>query len=355
MQYYLILSLVVVIINWIFHSKKRMSKWFFFLSFAAILVFFAIRYGFGLDYWAYYDLFTNGKHSRSRGPEETLFYVFMGLFSDYYIFVIAHSVVLFTSLCYIAFKNFASKYYYLLFFFLMFNSNMVLNMTSAMRSSMAACVIWIFAYLFLVRKTRIAFFELGVMLAAGFHTSAILFFALPFVLYLIKKPPGKILFIALMIFNLLSTFLTSYLYDWFVGFSIMEIYDSNTVEVSSFMGFLYKLLLAPIAYYICTFKTSEGQQFCIKHLAVLFLALVFANLDFHGRFTVYIYIFFIAAVCMFLENARPHQKVVVVSTMALYLLYNFYTFVAMLTSSIYKFEDGNYLLYETIFDVATKP
>ena len=146
MQYYLILSLVVVVLNWLFRTKTRMSKRAFILSFAAILVFFAIRYGFGLDYWSYYELFSNQRHSRLRGPEEPLFYGFMGLFSQYYIFVIAHSAVLFISLCYISYKNIANKYYYLLFFFLLFNPDMVLNMTSAMRSSVAACVIWLFTY-----------------------------------------------------------------------------------------------------------------------------------------------------------------------------------------------------------------
>lgn len=355
MQYYLIISLATVLLNWLFRSKDRLSKWAFFLSFAAVMVFFAIRYGFGLDYWSYYDLFTNERHSRTRGPEETLFYGFMGLFPKYYIFVIAHTAVLFISLCYISYKNISSKYYYLLFFFLLFNPDMVLNMTSAMRSSMAACVIWIFTYLFLIKKSRIVLFEIGVLVAAGFHTSAILFALLPIALYLIKIVHGRTLFIVLMIFNVLSMFLTTYLYDWFVGYSKMEIYDTNTVYVSSFMGFLFKMLLAPVAYYICTAPKEKDMNPRIKQLAILFLALVFTNFDFQGRFTVYLYIFFIAAVCALLVKAKPKQRIVISSTMVLYLLYNFYTFITMLTSSVYRFEDGNYLLYETIFDVATKP
>lgn len=355
MQYYLILSLVVVLLNWFFRSKARMSKRVFFLSFAAILVFFAIRYGFGLDYWSYYELFTNERHSRTRGPEETLFYGFMGLFPQYYIFVIAHSAVLFISLCYISFKNIANKYYYLLFFFLLFNPDMVLNMTSAMRSSMAACVIWLFTYWFLIKKNKILWYELGVLIAAGFHTSAILFVVLPLVLHLIKMVPDKIFFVTLIVFNILSLFLTTYLFDWFVGYSRMEIYDSNTVDDSSFMGVLFKMLLAPTAFYLCSPNQSKGMNPRTKQLALLYLALVFLNFDFQGRFTVYLYIFLIAAVCVLLDNAKPFQKIVISSSLVVYLLYNFYTFITMLASSVYRFEDGNFLLYETIFDVATKP
>ena len=56
-----------------------------------------------------------------------------------------------------------------------------------------------------------------------------------------------------------------------------------------------------------------------------------------------------------IDNAKPFQKIVISSSLVVYLLYNFYTFITMLASSVYRFEDGNFLLYETIFDVATKP
>lgn len=319
------------------------------------MVFFAIRYGFGLDYWSYYDLFTNEIHSRTHGPEEPLFYSFMWLFPKYYIFVIAHTAFLFICLYYISYKNIASEYYYLLFFLLLFNPDMILNMTSAMRSSMAACVIWVFTYLFLIKKTNILLYEIGVLVATGFHTSAAFLAVLPIALYLIKLVQGRTLFIVLMILNVLSMFWPTSLYDWFIGYSGLEIYNSYTIYISSFMGFLFKMLLAPVAFHICTAPTGYDMNPRVRQLSIFFLALVFANFDFHGRFTVYLNIFFIAAVCALFANANKTMRIVISSTMVLYLLYNFYTLITVLASDIYRLHEGNPLIYETIFDVATKP
>ena len=355
MQYYLILSLIVVFLSWLFRNKSKMPKVVFLLSFAAIATFFAIRYGFGLDYWHYYNLFDTGRTSRLRGPEETLFYGFMNLFPKYYIFVIAHTIVLFISLAYVSFRVVAPKYYYVLFFMLLFNPDMILNMTSAMRSSMAACIIWIITYCFIIKNKNYLFYSIGVIVATGFHTSAILFLFLPWLLNLIGKFSGNVLLIVLFMLNILSMFFATFFYDFFVSYSKMDIYDSNTINNSTFNGAVFKLVLMPIAYYLCAKDVKLDINPRIRQISILFLALIFSNFDFQGRFTVYLYVFFVAAVCKLLSDTKGVRSFIIGTTIVLFLLYNFYTFVNLLASNVYAFEEGNFLIYETIFDVSSKP
>ena len=97
MQVHLVLLAILVIINLFPDSFIDRKKYILPISFLLILVYWAIRYDYGLDYWNYYNSFYEGTEGKlSRGFGERAYYVFTGLFSKFYQVIVAQSF----SLCF---------------------------------------------------------------------------------------------------------------------------------------------------------------------------------------------------------------------------------------------------------------
>lgn len=376
MLQHLIITLLAILLCLIPNNKKnRRKKWLMPLGFLIITVFLAIRYNYGFDYPSYLELFSRGVKSTSyREDSEILFYAMMNLFGHFYQFVIVYTVLIMGMLYLLVRKYCNEKYYALFFFMFMLMPEMCINLMSAMRSSMAACVIWGAIYFFYLKRKQWLPYILLVVVASGFHLSALVFLGLPIMDVFIKNFSGRGMFFFLVVCLVISFLGTSFLYKWlFQSSSNFGGYANTYGDLAqdnqrTIFGVLNNGLILFPAYYICHFKKHFLRQY--KGLYVLtmtFLIIFFLNMDFQGRFTSYLCVFLIICISLtaggfFRGNSfdtrsvlNKTQRLVMILPLLVRVMYNFYTFFNSLSSGAYILEEGNPIIYQTIFDAPYLP
>lgn len=376
MLQYFVITLIAILLCLIPNSKKnRRKKWFLPLSFMVITVFLAIRYNYGLDYPSYLELFSRGATSTSyRGDSEVLFYRMMHLFPHFYQFVIAYTVLIMGMLFLMVRKYCNEKYYAFFIIMFMLMPAMCLNLMSAMRSSMAACVIWLGIYLFYLKQKRWILYMMIIVVASGFHLSALVFLLLPLLDILVNRVSGRGLLYVLVACLVLSFIGTSFLYEWMFGSTTVFGGYANTYEDlaqannRTIFGVLNNSLMLFPAYYICQSKEAFlKQNRGLYVLAMTYLLIFMLNMDLQGRFTSYLCVFFILSITM-VAGGFPkggsfeqhsvlsfNQKLVMLLPLMVNIAYNFYSFIISLSSGSYIWEEGNPLIYQTIFDAPYLP
>lgn len=376
MLQYIVITIIAILLCLIpNNSKNRRKKWIMPLCFLLVTVFLAIRYNYGLDYPSYLELFSRGATSTSyRGDSEVLFYGMMHMFEHFYQFVIVYTVLI-MGMLYLLVRNYCNEKYYALFFFMfMLMPAMCLNLMSAMRSSMAACVIWGAIYFFYLKRKRWLPYMIMVAFAGGFHLSAFVFLALPLLDLVANRVSGIGMFFFLVFCLVLSFIGTSFLYEWIFGTNTVfggyayTYKDLTQDNQRTIFGVLNNSLILFPAYFIC--RNKEKFEKRLKGLYVLtmtFLIIFLLNMDLQGRFTSYLCIFFVLSISMvvggFLNGDNfekrkvlaPKLKLIMLLPLVVMIVYNFYSFVVSLSSSMYILEEGNPLIYQTIFDAPYLP
>lgn len=154
MWYQLSLCLFIMLLLWNVKNDKIRTQYILPFCFILITLFFALRYEYGNDYWHYYLRWDSGRlvEGDNRGTGETLFYGFMQLFDKYYKFVIVHTLFFCLIMFYLVKRYVLPSYYALFFFMFLSMSTLSYNMMSAMRSTMAACILWLALDFFYIRN-----------------------------------------------------------------------------------------------------------------------------------------------------------------------------------------------------------
>lgn len=376
MLHHIIITLIVILLCLIPNNRKnRRKKWILPLSFLIVTVFLAIRYNYGFDYPSYQDLFTRGVTSTSyRDNSEVLFYRMMHLFEHFYQFVIVYTVLIMGMLFVLVRKYCNEKYYALFFFMFMLMSSMSINLMSAMRSSMAAVVIWVAIYFFYLKHKRWLPYVAVVVVASGFHLSALVFLILPFLDVVINKMTGRGMFTFLVICLVLSFIGTSFLYELIFGSSSVFGGYANTYgdlaqeNQRTIFGVLNNSLMLFPAYFICRNKDKFAKQNKGLYVLTMTYLIIFSlNMDLQGRFTSYLCIFLVLSISMvaggFLKEdgfekqsvLSKMQKLVMLLPLIVMILYNYYSFFNSLSNGDYILEEGNPIIYQTIFDAPYLP
>ena len=221
MWYQLSLCLFIILLLWKVKNDKIRTQFILPFSFILITLFFALRYEYGNDYWHYYYRWDSGRlvEGDNRGTGETFFYGFMQLFDKYYKFVIAHTLLFCSIMFYLVRRYVVPKYYALFFFMFMSMSTLSYNMMSAMRSTMAACILWLALDFFYIRKKMwVPYFSM-VIIAGFFHTSALAFSILPLVDWGLRVIKPKTLFTLLVIGMIINVVYAKQVYAFVLSFS----------------------------------------------------------------------------------------------------------------------------------------
>ena len=352
---------IIILLCWITRDEKRKEKVVLPLSFIAITIFFAIRYDYGLDYWSYYHYYESGRTIEEidgvvRGTGEQWFYYFMNLFPKYTYFIIVHTIIVFATLYFITRKYLSPKYYPLFFFLILTMSVLSFNWISALRSSMAAVVLWIGFDLFYIKKKRLLPLFGMIALASFFHTSSLVFLIIPLVDILVEKAKPYLLF-AIAVLGLLSTlFWTEDFYNYLISWTGMlgESYAGHLESVTgySFFGAIHNsLLLFPYYYVISKKDLFVGPQRKIYVLATLIAILRCFRLDFDGRISLVLFIYFIYALAHVLPSLKRQEKIVCMVPFLIWCFYGIYLFYnTMVVNEHTIYSEGNYLHYHTIFE-----
>lgn len=354
MKIHLALFIIILFLNTLKNIDRE--KYILPFSFLLVFVYWAIRYDYGLDYWNYYRIF-NGDLVLHRGWREGWFYWLIGHFNYYYQVIIADSAVIIISLYHLVKKYISAKYYWLFFLMFFCATSFHFNLISAMRSTLAACILYWAFDLFFITKKRWGYFLLMVFVATNIHTSAIVFFIFPLIYLVSKHLTGKTIFIILIIANILSTFYVKHLY--LVGISFFDFAEdyekyANSFSNTNIIGFVFKSVLLFPSFFICKYydnwkEDSYFRQLCT--LTFLYLLLFFLGLDFQGRFTVYLYPFFIITFAIIYHNLSRDEKLFMLMPYLLFLFYGVYTYYRTMLAEISgRWSNGNTYYYKTIFE-----
>lgn len=182
--------------------NKKLPFWIF--SFLILFLFSAIRYDFGPDYLTYYNIF-NAIHDgvSSWGQNDWLynllnlwipnFYLLIALLSLFYTFVIGSLIR----------RNLKVKEYWFSIFILLINPYLFLVHQSSIRQTIAICIV-IISINHVIKKNLVKY-SLLIMIATGFHASAIIVFPVYFLLNEKKITQKKKVFIFVGVITLLFT------------------------------------------------------------------------------------------------------------------------------------------------------
>lgn len=359
------------------NANNRRAKYTMPLAFVIVTFFFAIRYKYGLDYVEYQNMFERGITSTAwRNGQEKLFYLVQNSFQYFYQFVIVLTVLTMGGLFLLIRKYCNQKYYALFFVMFMFMPSMSYNMISALRSTLAAVVLWMALHFFYLKRKNWILYLILVLVASGFHLSAILFFVLPIADIIIPRAKGTLLFCFLIFCFIFSLFGSEGLFNFITSKNTMlESYNSyySFIEDNkiSLFGLMNNTLFLFPAYYICKFK----DQFIKKYngvfvLAFMYLVLFSLNLDIQNRFTTYIGVFFILMISVVAGGYKyvdeyglshetkfitPRERWVMIAPLLFKVFFDYYKFYLLMSSPIYIGLDGNPLFYQTIFDAPQLP
>lgn len=369
MFYQLGLCFLIILLLWFNRNKAKRLEYLCTLGFIAVSLFFAIRYEYGNDYWHYYGRWDSGRlvEGDNRGTGEHLFYYFMQLFDHYYKFVIAYTLIFCILLFYLVKRYVIPQYYILFFFMFMTMSTMSYNMLSAMRSTMAACVLWIAFDLFYIRKKRWVPYTVLVIVSGFFHTSALVFVILPLVDKGFSIINPQLLFGLLIVGLIVNMIVPKEIYTFIFGYSeIMKdtyggyLEDDKTGSASIF-GMLNRAIMLFPYFFIClnrnVFVRENKKEIWI--LAMFIIVLICYGLDIDGRFSISLYIFVIISLTMVLPKLNNTQKLLCLGPLAFYIFYNhIYLFYKMQVLYYYtdlNNYDGCFLFYKSIFDANVLP
>lgn len=354
------ICIIIILLCWLTKDDNKKRGIVLPLAFIAITVFFAIRYNYGLDYWSYYSYYETGRSVEEvdgaiRGTGELWFYYFMNFFSKFSYFIIAHTIIVFTVLFFVTRKYLSPQYYPLFFFLILTMSALSFNWISALRSTMAAAILWMGLSFFYIEKKLWLPFVGVVVVASLFHTSALVFLILPIIDFLITKTKPIFLF-GLLIIGLISTlFYTEKLYEFIFSNSsfIDETYEGHLGSVTgySIFGVIHNsLLLFPFFYIVTKKDLFKGPNSRIYVLAVFIIILRSFRLDFHGRMSAYLFIYAIYALAQVLPQLKKQEKFICMVPFLIWCFYGIYLFyMTMLVNEHTVYSEGNYLHYHTIF------
>lgn len=358
MKVHLFLMFFLALINVIIPDKSiDRRKVILPFSFIIIAIYWCIRYDYGLDYWSYYDSFYSNVTEKDTGTFERLFFMFMNSFKYFYQFVIAESLVVVFSLYHIVRKYLPTNCYWLFFLLLFAVPSLHFNLISAMRSTMAACVLYWAFDLFYISKRNWPLFFLCVIVASMFHTSALSFVFFPIVCLLFTKLKGIQILVILLVTSVMRMFVPAEVYNWVVSLtSVTQSYDfyAERINVSNINGFIVGLVELVPAFFICRSYDKLKDNVMDRKIilvACYYLLITTIGLNFHGRFSAYLFPFFIVALSIpynqIGKNERWYMLLPYFAVVA-YHMVDYYRTALLLSTSVWS--EGNPCFYHTLFE-----
>lgn len=294
------LLIVSVLLSLPIKSKKPTLV---FVSFMLIFFFLALRYNFGNDYMAYFNIHES-LHSTTKSPAgSSLFYKYLNLSLPSFFQVIAVISAIYAAVFYLFItRNLNRSQYWLGVLILLLNPYLFLIHSSALRQTLAICFFIIAAH-FAKKRNAVLYFSF-VLAAFGFHTSAIIL--LPFYFILTEKKINvAYIFIGLtiilfLLFSSLFDYAMSEFLKLFPGYAI---YYENAVQ-SSLRSFSLSLFF--FIFILININKLDGDKIVFAKLGLISAALSLFTIKFAmiSRFGMYFDVFLIVALPCLLSTIK---------------------------------------------------
>ncbi len=160
-------------------SIRKNKKLWFGIAFGILIVFAALRYGFGNDYFSYYRLFNKAKAGDDAFAKEPMFSFLVWLCPNFYVFIALTSLMTILPVFFLMKKYVAESYRWIAFLIYCINPYLFLMSLSTIRQ-MLALSCFIFAVHF-SRKRKIIPYLIFIALAVTCHASAIILLPVYFI------------------------------------------------------------------------------------------------------------------------------------------------------------------------------
>ena len=363
MDVYIPLGLFLALYCYVSKNSERNRRAIFLLLFLVILVFSAIRFGFGPDYFSYWDIWQSVRGIDLEGYTgvgssiEPLFLKFLQRFPKYTWFIVIGSFFLMISYYFLFEKYVPLQYLWLIAFFLFFNTNCLLGNYVAMRT-MLCSVLFIAAFYFLNKnsvKGKIVY-VLVILLASQIHSSAIVLVLLAFLnikqtsifyKWYVIIPIGVVSVISVVAGNnYIISWLSSYLVDNVESFDRYHEYEMGNVS-SSVMAILFRLFsFLILAYLVMSAKKETDRTYTLIYKIAIIAAVIqlfFGQSIISDRYLMILNPFYIIAITRAFMSEKNSDYKTLMSMLILGIsVYLFYV-------KIMKDYSISFIHYQTIF------
>ncbi|WP_277673360.1 EpsG family protein [Piscibacillus halophilus] len=221
---------------------------FYILSFGVLFLFLALRYDYGNDYMSYYqshELINAG--FEAWGSSDVLYRLTNLLIPNFYVLVAFLSLFYIGTIFFLVKYNLYRKQYWFAVLILLINPYLFLVHLSSFRQTIAICFVIIAVY-FATKRNLVLYF-LFVLVAMGFHPSAIVMFPVYFLLNEKKIKVKKVVLVIGAVFLLLLTPLLDSIIEWSLSYfpSHYSYYYNqgagNTLRATLISSFFFFLIL----------------------------------------------------------------------------------------------------------------
>lgn len=328
------------------YSKRRTP--FIFFTILSLFLFLALRYDYGNDYMRYLEIHSDlNSGLSSHGGNDLLFYYFNILMPNFFVFVTLHSAIYIYCVSFLIFSGLPSHNVWLGFLLLLINPYLFLVHLSALRQTLAICA-FILSIHFLIKKKRLLSIFL-ILIAAGFHKSALILLPVPFFLNDRKFRLRHFCLIFFSLFSLLFTPLFENLllsfFNWFPQFRVYSHYveqemgNSVRATMLTFLFFLFVLL---------NINSLRGREIILAKLSLIayYISTIAYKVSMVNRIGMYFQIFSIVVLPMiFLRNRNSIICKIASSVLLLIYLLRYFSF---FNNPIWQ---GAYHQYKSVFNL----
>ncbi|MBA4310807.1 MAG: hypothetical protein C0425_10810 [Chlorobiaceae bacterium] len=295
---------VVFILSWVFSTSILNRKFpFMILTFVTLFLFLALRYEYGNDYLSYLYIHSAINDGMAAWGEDEFLFKQLNLIVPNFQWMIALLSFFYVVVVYYLIKKSLPRcYYWIAVMILLINPYLFLIHLSSIRQTIALCFFVIAIYF--VFKRKLIPYCIFVLLAAGFHKSAILLIPVYFVLSA-NRINGKSFFgIVFMLVALLFTPLFDFTLDWVLSFFPRYSYYL-TLELgnslrSTLLTFFYFLMI------ILNINRLEGKEIIFGKLALLStsVSILSYKVSMITRMNIYFELFMIVAIPLILYRTK---------------------------------------------------
>ena len=321
MIFFIIISFSILCIN------KKHSFWIY--SFVGLFLFCALRYNYGPDYMNYFEIFYLIKEGLPAwGQSDWLFKQLVLLMPNFYILVAILSLFYVISIYILISANLQVKDYWFALLMLLINPYLFLVHQSSIRQTISICII-ILAIKYAINR-NILKYVLLIILASGFHASAIIMLPVYLVLTDKKLKIRDILIAVGVIFALLFTPMFNMIINRALEYMPSHYYIYYDMGLQNS---LRSTLISSVFFFFVLFNINklDGHEIVYGKLSLIstIISLLAIKASMITRIGMYFDIFLIITIPHIFNNIEKklHRILVFILLMTIYLLryYSFYS------------------------------
>lgn len=323
-----------------FMNRKRQ---FFVFSFILLFLYLALRKDFGNDYNGYRSMYESIQAGLNvHGSDDILFAILNRFSPSFYILIAITSLIYIVAMYLLIKKNLPSRLYWLGLLILLLNPYLFLIHQSSIRQTLAICFV-VFAMHFAAKRQLIPYI-LMILVAAGFHKSAIII--LPLYLFLNESKINRkwlVLLVAgtaVLAYTPVLDIVLGFTFQFFPQYATyVNLGQPSGLRTALISGVLFLIVIINI-------NKLEGRAMVYGKIALLAgaISMIAVRIVMLARIGMYFEIFLIVALPQILDtmNLKVNRQIVFCIIIAIYAM----RYVSFFLSPEWSPYYGN---YQTIF------